>query len=287
VNFYKRHLGDYAKDAGHLSMLEHGAYTLLLDRYYTTEEPIPSLTDAYRICRARSRDEREAVDTVLREFFVSDGEAFMNRRAEEEIAKASHQRTVNQELGKRGGRPKKTESVLESETEHITDSVPISNPSQTPDSRHQEPEEHPPASRVPPSASPRATPAKPIKGKRLPDDWHLPKPWGEWALAEYPQWTPEKVRTEAAKFADHWHAATGKTAVKADWLATWRNWCRSDIAHREDHKPGRNGTVVTVDSPETIERYQARMAAERAASMQGVTAPPPEVLALAGKLRVQ
>jgi uncharacterized protein YdaU (DUF1376 family) len=33
VNYYERHLGDYAKDAGHLSMLEHGAYSLLLDRY--------------------------------------------------------------------------------------------------------------------------------------------------------------------------------------------------------------------------------------------------------------
>lgn len=131
MNFYKRHLGDYAKDAGHLSMLEHGAYTLLLDRYYTTEKPIPCLADAYRICRARTPAERAAVDDVLREFFVTDGEAFLNRRAEEEIAKASHQRTVNREIGKRGGRPKQTESV----TEHKTDSVPIRNPSQTPDSK--------------------------------------------------------------------------------------------------------------------------------------------------------
>src|SRR5574340_208016 len=51
MNFYKRHLGDYAKHAGHLSMLEHGAYTLLLDRYYTTERPIASRAEAYRCCR--------------------------------------------------------------------------------------------------------------------------------------------------------------------------------------------------------------------------------------------
>jgi uncharacterized protein YdaU (DUF1376 family) len=130
VNFYKRHLGDYAKDAGHLSMLEHGAYTLLLDRYYTTERPIASRDEAYRVCRARSRVEQAAVDAVLREFFTADGDAFVKGRCEEEIAKAAHQRTVNQELGKRGGRPKRTEST----TEHITDSVPIHNPSQTPDS---------------------------------------------------------------------------------------------------------------------------------------------------------
>ena len=36
MNYYERHLGDYARDTGHLSMLEHGAYSLLLDRYYAT-----------------------------------------------------------------------------------------------------------------------------------------------------------------------------------------------------------------------------------------------------------
>jgi uncharacterized protein YdaU (DUF1376 family) len=132
LNFYKRHLGDYAKDAGHLSMLEHGAYTLLLDRYYTTEKPIASRAEAHRVCRARSRDERAAVDAVLAEFFVSDGEAFQNRRAEEEIAKASHQRTVNQAIGKLGGRRKQTESVS------------VRNPSQTPDSISQTPKEKAP-----------------------------------------------------------------------------------------------------------------------------------------------
>ena len=31
VNYYEHHLGDYAKDTGHLSMLEHGAYRIQLD----------------------------------------------------------------------------------------------------------------------------------------------------------------------------------------------------------------------------------------------------------------
>lgn len=125
MNYYKRHLGDYAKDAGHLTMLEHGAYTLLLDRYYTTERPIASLVDAYRACRARTAPERAAVDAVLSEFFTMDGESYRNRRADEELERANHQRTVNQEIGKRGGRPRKTESV----SERITESVSEKNPS--------------------------------------------------------------------------------------------------------------------------------------------------------------
>jgi uncharacterized protein YdaU (DUF1376 family) len=31
VNYYERHIGDYLKDTAHLSLLEHGIYTRLLD----------------------------------------------------------------------------------------------------------------------------------------------------------------------------------------------------------------------------------------------------------------
>ena len=102
----------------------------------------------------------------------------------------------------------------------------------------------------PPDSAAKASPtASDLRGERLPKDWQLPKPWGEWALAEYPQWTPEKVRREGASFRDHWCAKTGKDATKLDWLATWRNWCRSDIAHRDDPKPnGRAGPPAPADT---------------------------------------
>jgi len=96
-----------------------------------------------------------------------------------------------------------------------------------------------PAPPVPPAAPAAATP----RGSRLPDDWKLPKPWGEAALAEYPQWTPAKVRLEGEKFRDHWVSKTGKDATKLDWQATWRNWYRDPIAHRDDPKPARG--IVT------------------------------------------
>lgn len=79
---------------------------------------------------------------------------------------------------------------------------------------------------------PPAPPAPQAKAVQLPAGWQLPKAWGEWSLAEYPHWTADIVRLEADKFADHWRAKSGKDARKADWLATWRNWCRSDITQR-------------------------------------------------------
>lgn len=93
-------------------------------------------------------------------------------------------------------------------------------------------ESPPPA---PPPAPAAAAPAT-TRGTRLTAAWKLPKAWGDWALDEFAQWSADKVRLEGEKFRDHWVAKTGKDATKTDWLATWRNWCRSPIAHRDDPK---------------------------------------------------
>ena len=105
MNYYERHLGDYARDTGHLSMLEHGAYGLLLDRYYATEAPIPA-AQAYRIARATSKQERAAVDAVLAEFFRLVDGSWTNARADAEIAKAQTKINAARENGRRGGRPR-------------------------------------------------------------------------------------------------------------------------------------------------------------------------------------
>ncbi|MFP4891249.1 hypothetical protein [Paraburkholderia sp. EG304] len=63
------------------------------------------------------------------------------------------------------------------------------------------------------------------RAARLPEAWVLPKVWGEWATRELGMMR-EQVLDQAARFADYWHAASGKNAAKLDWFATWRNWCR-------------------------------------------------------------
>ena len=54
INYYKRHIGDYMKDASHLSLLEHGVYMRLLDVYYTRESAVP-VDHAARLFGARSK----------------------------------------------------------------------------------------------------------------------------------------------------------------------------------------------------------------------------------------
>ena len=87
--WYPHYPGDYARDTGHLSMVQQGAYRLLLDHYYATEAPLPAdFPVLYRLCRAFSREERKAVDFVLSNFFELQPDGYHNKRADIELAKA-------------------------------------------------------------------------------------------------------------------------------------------------------------------------------------------------------
>ena len=139
MNYYEHHLGDYAKDTAHLSMLEHGAYRLLLDRYYGTEAGIPA-DQAHRVARARSRDEKAAVDAVLGEFFTLAGGVWINKRADEEISKAQVKIAAAKENGKKGGRPKKVKTGSENETENKPAGFLLGSENETQKKTHQSPD---------------------------------------------------------------------------------------------------------------------------------------------------
>ena len=140
MNYYQRHLGDYAKDTGHLTMLEHGAYSLLLDRYYSTEDGIPQ-DQAHRICRARTPPEKQAVDVVLAEFFSIIGGKWINRRAEEEIARMREQAKNSRDNGRLGGRPKREPRPNPQETQQVISGIPGANPEVTQNEPNPNPEE--------------------------------------------------------------------------------------------------------------------------------------------------
>lgn len=106
MHYYKRHIGDYAKKAGHLSVLEHGVYTLLLDAYYDREQP-PTRAEAVRIARCRTDVELAALDAVLSDFFHEVDGRYVQDRVEEEFTKAEAQARANQANGVKGGRPRK------------------------------------------------------------------------------------------------------------------------------------------------------------------------------------
>jgi uncharacterized protein YdaU (DUF1376 family) len=85
MHYYKRNLGDYAKKAGRLSMLQHGSYTLLIDACYDREQ-FPTLEEAIEWTWASSTAEIEAVEFVLRKFFTLEDGVYVQKRIQEELA---------------------------------------------------------------------------------------------------------------------------------------------------------------------------------------------------------
>ncbi len=84
MNYYKRHLGDYAKKTRTLTTYEHGVYNLLLDLYYAEEQPL-DLEDAMSVCRAISKADRASVAKVLERYFEERDGRWHNSRADEEL----------------------------------------------------------------------------------------------------------------------------------------------------------------------------------------------------------
>lgn len=101
--WYPFYSGDYGRDTAHLSLMEHGAFRLLLDYYYAGQAPLPADNVAlYRICRAYEESERLAVDSVVRQFFLLEDERYHNDRADRELTKQAERTTRLSGSGRRG-----------------------------------------------------------------------------------------------------------------------------------------------------------------------------------------
>lgn len=137
MNYYKRNLGDFARDTAHLSQGQIGAYDLLLDWYYANERPLPAdINDVYRVARSYTKEERGNTEKVLKDFFVLTPNGWVQKRAEKELLVYSEKADQNRSNGIKGGRPKKNKTEHEpkenpvgyfSDTETITETEPKHN----------------------------------------------------------------------------------------------------------------------------------------------------------------
>lgn len=86
MNFYEHHLNDFAEATAHLSFVEDAAYSRLIRKYYATERPLPADPKILeRLIGARTKDEKQAVQAVLEEFFRLEDDGWHNKRCDEEI----------------------------------------------------------------------------------------------------------------------------------------------------------------------------------------------------------
>ncbi|MFX1716720.1 DUF1376 domain-containing protein [Paraburkholderia sp. A1RO-5L] len=121
MHYYKRHIGDYRAATAHLTLLEHGVYSILIDLYYMDEKPFPLETQSvYRRLRAVTEDERAAVDAVLSDFFVKGEDGYRHKRIDSELAGYQANAEKNRENGGKGGRPKKADAK-QKKTQSVSD----------------------------------------------------------------------------------------------------------------------------------------------------------------------
>ena len=144
MNFYKHHLGDYDSATAHLSWTEDMAYTRLLRVYYRRERGFSDTAEACRLVRALAKVERDAVSTVLAEFFNQESDGWHNTRADEEIAAYQAQATTNLRIARERtvhqSSTKRKRTVHESLTNRSPATGDEREPNQEPLTKNQEPE---------------------------------------------------------------------------------------------------------------------------------------------------
>ena len=214
MNYYPFHIGDYARDTRHLTMLEHGAYRLLIDLYYLRESPLPlGLQDVCRLACARSDDEILAVKTVLQEFFVGHPDGWRHVRCDEEIAKTKEK--ADKAKASATVRWSKDANAMRTHSERNAKAMlPIAN-SQEPIAKRKEKERE--------SATDAADAALRSRAIAIPADFPTDADLA-WCDTERPELS---AGTVAVAFRDY-HLAHGSTMKS--WPAAWRTWVRKERA---------------------------------------------------------
>lgn len=182
MHYYKRHIGDYAKKAGHLSPLEHGVYNLIIDSYYDREQA-PTLIEATRWARARTEEEKAAVQVVLDEFFSLEGNRYHQKRINEELEAYHGKAETNRLIAVQREEQKRARKANESIT-------------------NRSPEEHGSCTNGQPNHKPLTTNQEPLTNKVKP----IAPPDGAAPVA----------RGEVDEVFEYWQAQRGHDRAKLD-----------------------------------------------------------------------
>ena len=209
MHYYKRNIGDYSKKAGRLTMLQHGAYTLLLDTCYDRER-FPTLEEALEWTWASSAEEIDAVKFVLSRFFsVNEDGRHVQNRVQEEIdtyhknAETNKRIAIERETKRKqsgtkreSGSTKREQVVNDSDTNlHLT--------------INQEPRT-------------KKNIVKDGRATALPDDFY-PDETG----VKYAEDRSIDLGKELEQFKN-FHAAKGSTFK--NWQAAWRTWVGNAVS---------------------------------------------------------
>ncbi len=201
MHYYPFNLKDYLFETAHLPPMADLAYRRLLDLYYKEEAPIPN-KPKWVANRIRLDSEETVIGFVLRTYFKLDGAGtaavWRHDRADKEIAKYQKKVAVARENGQQHTAGTKRHPKSDADGKLTKNHKPRTNI-------------------VPLDA---AT----TRGTRFAAESQAPEAWLAYCKAERPELDASKT---FEMFRDYWVAKAGKDGLKLDWLATWRNWVKS------------------------------------------------------------
>ncbi len=209
--FMQLYVSDYLGDTRHLSCEQHGAYLLLLMTMWNASGSLPD-NDAKlaRIVCLSIKKWRAIRDDILQFFSVNDG-AITHSRLTKELQKSESKSQSRASAGAEGGRAK----ALKDKETRLANA--IAEPQHSPDTINKEEK--------------REAKASPKKASRIPDDFEP-----DLQVAVEIGLTLEEAAFEASRMRDWSSGAPGQKGHKADWPATWRNWCRRIVADRREKR---------------------------------------------------
>lgn len=130
MHYYKRDIGEYAKKAGKLTMLQHGACTLLIDACHNLER-FPTLDEAIDWAWASSEAEIDAVKFVLKKLFVLQGDGtYLHEDTQARLKKYHANAGINQAIAiERESKKREAKLLMESTLrgQTVNDSAPVVN----------------------------------------------------------------------------------------------------------------------------------------------------------------
>lgn len=207
MHYYQHHIGDFIKDTARLNDAQCMAYLRLIWLYYDTESPLNNDIDALAFEIGASASD---VGQILKRFFFLHEDGLWHHpRCNKEILAF---REKSDKAKKSADARWNNANAMRTHSERNANE-PVSDANQYPIPSTQEP-------------LPKKQPS--ARGTRLPVDWKLTDELKAIAKQIRPEWPDNHIQRIADGFRDYWLAKTGKDASKADWVATWRNWCRND-----------------------------------------------------------
>jgi uncharacterized protein YdaU (DUF1376 family) len=202
VHYYHHHIGDFVKATARLTDAQSMAYLRLIWMYYDRERPLPD--DIEALAFQLGTDEK-TVHLILVSFFRLEDGRWHHTRCDAEIKE--YKELINK-------RSKAGKASAEHRTN--TSSTPVEQVSNTQPTDVQLTNNQEPVT------------SNHIKEKRTRstrfDLQEVPDEWIDFCKQERPDLEPRKTFDA---FRDYWIAQPGSKGLKADWLATWRNWVRN------------------------------------------------------------